>query len=159
MSSTNGFQPPSNVEHCAEHRIALQQWGCEVCLQTKHEAAVRAAFAAATKISPEAYTGDIVCLDVDGGYYPDIYDIDRGELLEVDGVRFAWGTVRGPSPTVDLETECQERWLDNEHEDAIEEVDFDKLAQAQALVNEALSAVHTYYADYSVAVVVPEENG
>lgn len=116
-------------------------------------------FAEAKKVPESEYTGEHVSVDTDeSGYFLSVGEMDEEDLLEVDGVRFAWGCTTKHAG-VDLEHQCREVWLEDHHPDAFDLVDTRKLARAQKLVDEALANVKTYWTDKTVAVVVEEEDG
>ena len=77
---------------------------------------------------------------------------------EVDGVRFVWAA-QEHRERFQLRDRI-EWWLEEEHhEDACEQVDWDKVAAAQAIVDEALAGVVSYVVDTSVAVILPTRSG
>lgn len=87
----------------------------------------------------------------------DVVDDDTDHaLVAADGTRFLWSTAP-TTASVDLERACDEDWLEEHHEDASDWVDWPKIRQAQALVDEALKGIVTYHEDRSVAVVLPKE--
>ena len=78
----------------------------------------------------------------------------EGYMEAADGTHFVWATERR-GVEVDLVQTCSENWLQEHHEDAMEQVDEKKLAEAEVLVNEALKKVITFYPDETIAVIIP----
>lgn len=143
--------------------FACTREGCEGRARTRFVVAdkrqLAADFAKAKKVPESEYTGEQVSVDMyEDGYFPSVGEMDEEDLLEVDGVRFAWACTEQLAG-VDLEDECRRSWLEDFHPDAFDFVDAKKLAHAQKLVNEALANVKTYWTDKTVAVVVEEEDG
>jgi hypothetical protein len=110
-------------------------------------------FEKAKKVPRSEFSGWVT----DGGeFYRDVKDIDDSldcALEADDGTHFFWAT-REERPHVDLARECADSWLDDHHENAFEQVNMTKLAEAQKLVDEALSKVTTYWEDERIAVIV-----
>lgn len=111
-------------------------------------------FDKATKLPVLEYTGTFVT-DGDEQFVESCDWRDVDDPIELaDGTRFLWGT-RPEKPSVDLERVCSEDWLQGHHEDAYDQVDTNKLREAQKLVDEALARVVSYYEDRSVALLLP----
>jgi hypothetical protein len=128
-------------------------YGCEACREAREQKRIEDDFRKATKIPIEQYGEPFVALPAGRYLDPESWEEDD-EAFEVDGVRFVWGTSED-RPAVDLQRECMECWLEEQHEDAYEHVDDAKLAEAQKLVDEALAGVFSYVEDRSVAVILP----
>lgn len=126
---------------------------CDACLRRRDREELHAAFAKAKKVPLAEYDGEMVTDGNDWFEAPSDVDADHALVLD-DGTRFVWGT-QPERPDVDLERECVDIWLEEQHEGAVEQVDFDKLREAQKLVDEALADVVSYVEDPSVAVILP----
>lgn len=127
---------------------------CQACRAKKKREALLAAFAKAKKVPLAEYDGEMVT-DGEEDSFASTTDVDEdSDAIELDdGTRFLWGTAPVKA-SIDLENECRESWLEEHHESAHEGVDWDKLAEAQVLVDAALAGVVTYFEDRSVAVVL-----
>lgn len=126
---------------------------CRPCLDKRARVKIHEQFAKAEKVSLRDYKGAFLADDED--YYvhtSEAEDDDEHALVLDDGTRFLWGTTES-RPKVDIEREC-ESWLEEHHEDAMDHVDLKTLRKAEVLVNDALSAVVTYWADTKVAVLL-----
>lgn len=145
-------------EDCGESCAHKYMRRCKPCQTVADKRQLAKDFAAAKKVPASEYTGEHVSVDTDeSGYFLSVGEMDEEDLLEVDGVRFAWGCTTKHAG-VDLECQCREVWLEDHHPDAFDLVDARKLARAQKLVDEALANVKTYWTDKTVAVVVEEES-
>lgn len=152
------------ADHCCHPRpcptcgeaLKRGSW-CHPCRVKADADRVQRDFETATKVLLGDYSEAYV---FDGVDYIDANDVEEhmadGDLKPIvaaDGTRFLWGT-EPEKPRVDLERECSEDWLQEHHEDAIEQVDMAKIREAQKLVDEALAGVTSYYEDRSVAVIL-----
>ena len=128
---------------------------CRSCSAEKALAKLHAAFDRAKKLPIAEYDGEMVAGDdIESFAAADSWDsIEDDAYVLDDGTRFLWGT-SPETPKVELDREL-EGWIQETHESACEQVDYRKLAEAQELVNEALSGVVSYYPDESIALILP----
>lgn len=151
------------AKHCAPNLCqtcgtVAPSYGCEACREAREQKGIEEDFRKATKIPLEQYGEPFVALPAGRYLDPESWeDDDDRECFEVDGFRFVWGT-SPETPVVDLQRECSEQWLQEHHEDAYDQVDEVKLAEAQKLVDEALAGVVSYTEDRSVAVILHESS-
>lgn len=142
---------------CSECGNSMSGSWCQPCRYAKELSRSQAAYEKATKVTLAEYTGLMVATDDTDGSVVDAdgaLDLPNGDVFfAADGTRFVWGA-SPDTPTVDLEHEL-ENWLQEHHEEAESQVDHVLLRKAEALVNQALSGVESYYEDRSVAVILP----
>lgn len=144
--------PSSARAACTKHG-PLTSTICVACHDEHHQARTDRDFAAAkTKVPLAEYAGTWVT-DGDEDFRQKAHALEIEPLTTSDGTRFLWGC-EPRTPAVDFDREL-DSWLEEHHESASDHVDFTKLKAAEALANEALAGVVTYFPDHAVAVILP----
>lgn len=131
---------------------------CTTCRTTMEREKEAAAFAKAKKVPLSEYDGHFIFIDgagVEGYVLPEDIEDALEELLS-DGCEvpeYAWAC-EPEGASLDLER-ALEAALEKHHEDASDDVDWKKIAEAQAIVTEALKGVVSYHEAHKVAVLLP----